>query len=81
MYNSENDKFPYFIIMVSNIAKRMLYLPGRMQWMRCYLSACQLPSKELPASCLLIYVCRNAFVMQFVYRVHFPANLRKVREK
>ena len=40
--------------MVSNIVKRMLYLPGSVQWMRCYLSVCQLPSKELPASRLLI---------------------------
>ena len=41
--------------------------------MRCYLFACQLPSKNISASCPLYRIEQCAFVMQFVYRMQFPA--------
>ena len=59
----------------------MCYLPGSVQWMRCYLFACQLPSKELSASCPLYMIWEGAFVMQFVYCMQFPTIHVKVRKK
>ena len=51
----------------------MYYLPGSVQWMGCYLFACQLPSKELSALHLLFFtICNCVFVMQFVYCMQFP---------
>ena len=58
----------------------MCYLPGSMQWMRCYLFACQLPSKELSALCPLYMIWEGAFVMQFVYHMWLLAIYVKVHK-
>ena len=58
----------------------MCYLPGSVQWMRCYLFACQLPSKELSALCPLYMIWESAFVTQFVYCMWFPTIYVKVHK-
>ena len=55
----------------------MLGLPGSVQWIRCMLPLCLLiPSKEYQHCACFIYVGESASVMQFAYRVCFPAILR-----
>ena len=43
----------------------------------CCLFACQLPSKELSASCPLYTILRSAFMTQLVYACGFPPYSKK----